>query len=115
MGTKDIGVFAAKAFAEFEDEKFKNQAITLVGDDLTQPEASEIFWKVFGRPMPRTYVAVGSLLMYMVKEVGVMFQWFKDEGYGGSVEECKSINPGMQDLESWLREESGYVSWRRNW
>jgi uncharacterized protein YbjT (DUF2867 family) len=108
VSVTDIGVFAAKALGGFDKEEYKNQAISLAGDELSQPEGNEVFWKVFGRAMPRTYVLVGSVLQYMITEVGVMFKWFKDEGYGADIQQCKRLNPEMQDLATWLKEESGY-------
>lgn len=109
VSVKDIGIFAAMAFAHSEQPEWKNKAVGLAGDELTQLEANEVFWKVFGRSMPRTYVFVGNMLQMMVKEVGVMFTWFKEEGYGVDVEGCRKINPAMFDLERWLREESGHI------
>jgi uncharacterized protein YbjT (DUF2867 family) len=109
VSVKDIGVFAAMAFAKSDDAQWKNQAISLAGDELSQEEGNGVFWKVFGRPMPRTYVFVGSVLKSMVKEVGIMFRWFEEEGYGASVEGCRRLNPGMLDLETWFREESGHL------
>lgn len=108
VSTRDIGIFAAKAFAESDGEEFRNQAISLAGDNLTQAEGNEVFWKVYGRPMPRTYVFWGTMLQTMIKEVGTMFQWFNDEGYGADIQQCRKINPKMLDLETWLREESGH-------
>src|SRR6185295_6662343 len=86
VSTRDIGIFAAKAFAEYDTEPFRNQAISLAGDELTQAEANEVFWKVYGRPMPRTYVFWGTLLQTMIAEVGTMFSWFKEEGYGSDIQ-----------------------------
>ena len=106
VSTRDIGVFAAKAFAGYYNEEYRNQAMSLAGDDLTQPEANEVFWKVYGRSVPRTYGIWGSLLQYMVAEIGTMFAWFKEEGYGADVQQCRRLNPKMQDLEAWLREDS---------
>ena len=108
VSTKDIGVFAAQALASFEEETYKNQAISLAGDNLTQQEGNEVFWKVYGRNVPRTYVFWGSLLEYMVREVGTMFTWFEEEGYGADLSQCKRLNPRMQNLEDWLREDSGH-------
>lgn len=108
VATKDIGVFAALAFKGCKEDTYKNQAIGLAGDELTQEQGSEKFWKAMGRSMPRAYGFWGSLLQTMIKEVGVMFGWFKDVGYGADVEECRRLNPGMLDLEMWLKEESGF-------
>ena len=106
VGTRDIGVFAALAFSKAEE--FKGKAITLVGDEMTQKQGNEVFWKCFGRSMPRAYSVFGSLLQWMIPEVGTMFRWFVESGYGGDVAECRRLNPAMQNLESWYQEESGF-------
>ena len=106
VATKDIGVFAAAAFAD--PEKYKNQAISLAGDELTQAEGNEIFSQVFGRSMPASYGFVGSFFQWMMPELGTMFQWFVDAGYKADIAECKRLNAGMLDMETWLREESKF-------
>jgi len=106
VSCKDIGIFAALAFSK--PEEYAGQAISLVGDEKTQAEGNEVFWKVFGRSMPRAYWFLGNFLQYMVPEIGTMFKWFVTDGYGGSIEECKKANPGMLDLETWYKEESDF-------
>lgn len=108
VATKDIGVFAALSFASFETDEYKNNAITLVGADLTQAQANEVFWKVLGRPMPQSYGFVAGLLQKMVPEVGVMVRWFIKQGYGGDVTKCRQLNSNMLDFEGWLRDQSGF-------
>ncbi|ETI23885.1 hypothetical protein G647_05692 [Cladophialophora carrionii CBS 160.54] len=108
VAVKDIGVFAALAFAKSDTGDYRNTAISLAGCDLTQAQAEEIFWKVLGRPMPRTYDFVSHLLLYMITEVGTMFKWFKEEGYGADLAQCRRLNENMLDFEGYLREESGF-------
>lgn len=108
VGTRDIGVFAALALAHPESPTYRNSAISLAGDELTQAQASEAFQKVFGRKMPITFGFVGSLILYMMKELGTMFQWFVEVGYKADVDECRRLNPSMQDFEAWLREGSKF-------
>lgn len=108
VATKDIGVFAAQAFATSDTDEYKNTAISLAGDDLTQAQANEVFWKVLGRPMPRSYGFIGSLLQKMIPEVGIMVRWFINNGYGANVDQCRLLNKNMLSFESWLREESGF-------
>jgi hypothetical protein len=109
VAVSDIGVFAALAFANPEGADYKNTAISLAGCDLTQAQADEVFWKVLGRPMPRTYDFVSNFLLYMVSEVGTMFKWFQEEGYGADVAQCKRLNERMLDFEGYLRQESGFA------
>ncbi|EXJ62252.1 hypothetical protein A1O7_02685 [Cladophialophora yegresii CBS 114405] len=108
VAVKDIGVFAALAFAKSDTGDYRNTAISLAGCDLTQAQAEEIFWKVLGRPMPRTYDFVSDLLLYMIAEVGTMFKWFKEEGYGADLAQCRRLNENILDFEGYLREESGF-------
>jgi uncharacterized protein YbjT (DUF2867 family) len=106
VACKDIGIFAALALSQ--PEEYAGKAITLVGDELTQPQGNEVFWKVFGRSMPRSYGVFGSLIQWMIPEAGAMFTWFVESGYGGDLAQCKRLNPGMLDLEAWYREESNF-------
>jgi hypothetical protein len=108
VGVRDIGIFARDAFASPDAEQFKNSAISLAGDELTQAQANEIFWKVFGRPMPMAYSFVGTLLQRMVPEVGVMFKWFVEHGYGADLHQLRLINGNMRNFEDYLREDSGF-------
>jgi len=79
-----------------------------VGDELTQPQGNEVYWKVFGRSMPRGYGFMANFVQWMIPEVNTMFSWFVNEGYGGDVAECKRLNPKMMDLATWYKEESGF-------
>lgn len=110
VGTRDIGIFAALAFSNLESDPkvYRNSAISLAGDELTQAQASEIFEKVYGKKMPNTFGFVGSLILYMAKEMGTMFQWFSDVGYKADIAENKRLNPDMQNFETWLKEESKF-------
>jgi uncharacterized protein YbjT (DUF2867 family) len=108
VATRDIGVFAALAFAHPESPTYRNSAISLAGDQLTQAQASAVFQKVFGRKMPITFGFVGSLIQSMMKELGTMFRWFVDVGYKADIAECRRLNPSMQDFEAWLREGSKF-------
>lgn len=108
ISTKDIGVFAAQALAAPETGEYKNTAISLAGDELTQAQANEVFWKVFGRPMPRSYGFMAALLQRAIPELGIMFRWFVSTGYGADITHDRLLYSGLHDFEAWLREESGF-------
>ena len=108
VATKDIGTIAAQAFSQFDSETYKNQAISLAGDDLNFEEAKVVFWKVYGRSMPVTYGFVGNLAQRMIPELGTMFRWFVTVGYGADISYCRKINPDMLDLEAWFRQVSKF-------
>lgn len=109
VSTKDIGWFAAQAL--LFPEKYGNMALSLAGDELTQPEAGLIFREVVGKDMPMAPCLLGSALKLFMKEaIGTMFQWFKDEGYGADVDQCRQLNPGMLDFRTWMVQNSGFVA-----
>lgn len=106
VSTKDIGWFAAQSF--LQPDKYRNAALTLVGDELTQPEANVIYKKITGQSMAMAACPIASAVKFVLKgSVGDMFKWFEDEGYGGNVQECRNANPNMQDFAAWLNENRG--------
>lgn len=108
ISAHDIGVFAAQAISSPETEDYKNRAISLAGDELTQAEANEIFWKVLGRPMPLTYGFLATLLQKAIPELGIMFNWFVNKGYGADVAQDRLLNSELLDFEAWLRTKGGF-------
>ena len=46
----------------------------------------------------------------MVKELGYMFKWFRDVGYGADIPRLKTLNPDLKDFKTWLAAES---AWKR--
>ncbi|KAI1852425.1 hypothetical protein JX266_002603 [Neoarthrinium moseri] len=116
VATADIGWFAAQSLAFPGDARYRNEALTLVGDELTQAEADIVFRDVLGggagssdKPrMPMAPCLVGSAVKWVKRDtVGDMFAWFEREGYGGSVQECRTWYPGMRDWKAWLAENRG--------
>lgn len=109
---RDIGRVAAQAItADPEDAQFHNRAISLAGDELTQVQADGVFRKVFsGKPMPKTLAVVGTVVKWTTPEVGSMFKWFEQVGFGADVQACRKEFEGLLDFEQWLREESGFVN-----
>ena len=103
VATKDIGIFAAKALLESGDPRWRNKAVGVCGDELTQAKGSEVYAKVMGRGMPIAPCVVGKLVQWKVPELKSMFTWFSEVGCAVDVAECRAINPGMLDLEGWLR------------
>lgn len=108
VSTHDIGVFAALAFADPVSPVFRNNAISLAGDKMTQAQASDHFQKVFSQKMPIAFSFLGYLTQFMIKELGMMFQWFREVGYKADVEKCRQLHPAMQNFETWLMHESKF-------
>ncbi|KAK1760269.1 NmrA-like family domain-containing protein 1 [Echria macrotheca] len=107
VSVHDIGVAAAAALTD--PTKWAGRAVGLAGDAVTLDEAREKFRKVSGgkAELPQTWTVLARLLMWAVKDVGTMFEWFEKEGYGVDIEALKREIP-MQDFETWLRESSQF-------
>ncbi|CAG8885722.1 unnamed protein product [Penicillium egyptiacum] len=106
IATSDIGFFAAAAF--MNPEESKNRAFSLAGDELTFDQMSETFKKLTGKNVPTTFRIPVWLMMAAVKEFGVMFKWFHDEGYGADIPALKKLNPGLKTFGDWLKEDSQF-------
>ncbi|CAG8261752.1 unnamed protein product [Penicillium nalgiovense] len=106
ISTSDIGFFAAAAF--MNPEESKNHAFSLAGDELTFDQMSEIFKNLTGKDVPTTFRIPVWLMMAAVKDLGVMFKWFRDEGYGADIPALKKLNPSLKIFGDWLKEDSQF-------
>lgn len=102
IATRDIGYFAAEAF--HDPAKWNKRAFGLAGDELTFSQLSHAFQKTTGDPAGTTFGLLGKALKYGVSEVGVMVDWFKNDGYNANISEAKKIHPEVTSMESWLKE-----------
>lgn len=108
ISVTDIGFFGAQAF--LAPEQYKNKCLSLAGDELSFDEMARIFRAKCGRDVPLTFNFVSRILFWMMKDLGLMFQWFYDSGYGADIEALRKIRPELQNFESWLENESGFVA-----
>lgn len=108
IATSDIGVFAAEAFAD--PDRFNKQAIGLAGEELTFEELDHRFRSVTGTGVGTTVGLLGKALKAGVKEVGVMLDWFKEEGYNVDMQLARSIHPHIKDVRAWLKQDSAFVT-----
>ncbi len=83
ISVRDIGVFAARAFAD--PIAYNGRAISLAGDELTVEQAKEVFKDTMGYDTPTTYRLVGVAAGYMMAEIGTMFKWFREVGYAADM------------------------------
>jgi uncharacterized protein YbjT (DUF2867 family) len=108
VSSTDVGMLAAEAFKT--PEEYNSKAISLATDEISPREAAEIFERVVGKEIPSTYPFVGRLIKILLKQqLGVMFQWFKEEGFGADPKEFTRKYAEMQNFEQWLRYRSGFV------
>lgn len=81
---------------------------SLAGDELTYDQMAAVFKQKMGKEVPTTFSIPVRLMMMAVKELGVMFKWFSEEGYGADIPVLKKINPNLKDFGTWLETESGF-------
>ncbi|KAF0635642.1 hypothetical protein FPSE5266_05474 [Fusarium pseudograminearum] len=107
VATEDIGYFAAEAFTD--PQGWNKKAISITGDELTFAQLSEAFEHATGGPAGTTFGILGKALKVGVKELGIMVNWFKDEGYGADLAKVRQLNPEAKTMEQWVKT-SAFVS-----
>jgi len=110
VATSDIGWFAAEAFVKSEAKEYRNKTLSLAGDELTFDEFKRIFETTTGRTLPTTFKFVSMFVNWMVKELGTMYRWFSEEGYGSDVASVRAAKPDLKDLKTWLQTESSWAT-----
>ncbi|KAI1122542.1 hypothetical protein F5Y10DRAFT_281619 [Nemania abortiva] len=108
VATRDIGVFAAKAFAN--PREWNHRAVGLAGDELNLNQMSQAFKSVTGEPAPVTYSVFGSALTFMVPELRTMIGWFSSDGYHADIKRRRVDHPQMLSFIEWLDRESPFES-----
>jgi len=104
VSVRDIGVFASKALRE--PERWAGRAVSLAGDEMTLDEAREHFRNVTGKELPQAWGVLGKGMLWAIGELGAMFKFFEEEGYGADIPALSGEEPSLQDFETWLRESS---------
>ena len=102
VALRDIGYFAAQAFINPTAPEYKNRAISLAGDDLTWAEANRLFKEKTGHGIPTTFSIFAYLLLWAIKDVDLMFTFFRDTGYAADIPALKKMNPDLISLGKWL-------------
>lgn len=106
IATSDIGYFAAQAFTK--PDEFAGQKLSIAGDELTFSQFKSIFEETTKQTLPTTYWFLASILHWAVKELGYMFKWFGDVGYGADIAKLRAMNPDLKDFKTWLKEDSQF-------
>ncbi|KAJ4187799.1 hypothetical protein NW759_016870 [Fusarium solani] len=109
IATKDIGFFGAEAF--HNPSAWNRRAFGVAGDVLTFSQLSDTFQRVTGKPAGTTFSLLGKALKHGVLEMGIMVDWFRDEGYAADLAEAKKVHPDVITMETWLKN-SAFVEQR---
>lgn len=107
IAVEDIGVIAAQAFLNAEE--FRNQTISVAGDELTYEQADEIFKSKMGQNMPTTYEALISGALWMMKDITLMFKFFQEKGFGTDIPALKKRFPEIKGFGEWIEKSSPWV------
>ncbi|RAH44997.1 NAD(P)-binding protein [Aspergillus brunneoviolaceus CBS 621.78] len=107
VSVADVGHFAAMALvrAGAAAAPFRNQCLSLAGDDLTYEHLQRtVRTKTGGRPLPTTYRVLCYLVLWVMGDPRTMFTWFYEQGYGADIPRLRKLYPGLKNLEGWLEE-----------
>lgn len=106
ISSHDCGVFAAQAF--LHPEAHRNKAFSIASDELTYEQADLIFKRKVGNYMPTTFGTLASFGLWAIKDLGLMFKWFQEEGFGADVAACRRMQPGLLGFGEWIESKSGF-------
>jgi uncharacterized protein YbjT (DUF2867 family) len=107
VSSRDIGILAADVFKK--PDEYVGRSISFATDELTPREAEVIFRRAVGKELPSSYSVTGRLIKLVLREqLGQMFDWFKEVGFGADPKEFRDKFPEMQSFERWLEESSGW-------
>ncbi|KAF1830720.1 NAD(P)-binding protein [Decorospora gaudefroyi] len=112
IATSDIGFFAAQAFLLHDSDAYRNQSLSLAGDEISIEELRHIFERRTGLKLPATYRLLVQILCLIASELGSMYNWFRDVGFGVDIEEVRKIHPEVKSFERWLETESFFLKHR---
>ena len=107
VSCRDIGRHAARAFEQ--PAKFHSLAISLAGDDMNYAEAARVFRAEVGYALPTSPALVGTLLKWMLRDIGMMFLYFETVGYAAELEGLRREDSELQDFKTWLKQSSHWV------
>lgn len=107
VSTKDIGHVAAHAFRN--PEAYRNRALSLAGDELTYAQLNQVFKDKTGKGVPTTFGFLGSGLLWGVKEMGTMMDFFRDTGLAADIPALRKEFPGLKNLGDWIEKDSAFA------
>jgi uncharacterized protein YbjT (DUF2867 family) len=107
IAVKDIGGFAALCFTS--PQEWNGKGVAMAGADLTYEDANAAFKKVTGRAnMPETFGFLPTAFLWMVKDLALMFKYFKEEGYATDIPALKAAYPALLSWEEFLETASDW-------
>jgi uncharacterized protein YbjT (DUF2867 family) len=106
LSAEDLTVFVNLTFEN--PAGYLGKAIELAGDELTMPQAAEIFSRVLGRPVRFIEQSIEKVRSAS-REAALMMEWFNLHGYRADIRALRTLHPGLMTLETWLRKTAGWT------
>ena len=108
IGVSDIGAIAAEVF--LNPERYKGEAISLAGDELTYSQFETIFKEKTGKSIPTTFQFFCAAFMALVKDMGyICLDGFMMRDFGADVEEVRKLHPKLKDFGTYLETKSDFA------
>lgn len=105
IAAEDIGVIAAKVFAD--PERFIGEKVKIAGDELSMTEMAQAFATVTGTPARYEESDIEQVRAYS-DDLAHMYEFFEKKGFQADLDEVRALHPGLRSLEDWIRE----TGWR---
>ena len=99
IAVQDIAAFTSLALSN--PKQYLGKTLELAGDELTEPQITEIFTRVIGRPVKALAPDQGGNAPS--PEMTAMFNFFKGEGYTADIPALRKLHPGLINFEQFLR------------
>ncbi|PRB08585.1 NmrA/HSCARG family protein [Microbacterium sp. MYb62] len=101
VAAEDIGVVAAKVFAE--PGAYLGEKVAFAGDELTMGQMAEAFATVTGVPARYEESDIEAVRAYS-EDIAHMYEFFEHKGFRADLAASRALHPGMRTLEDWIRE-----------
>lgn len=76
----------------------------MAGDELTVSQVQKIYAEVSQTNSGATFHLLARIMYeWLIPEMGSMLNWFKEVGFGVSIEDCRKIHPGLMNFETWAK------------
>ena len=59
--------------------------------------------------MPTTIGTLASFGLWAIKDLGLMFKWFQEEGFGADVAACRKMQPGLLGFGDWIETKNAFT------
>lgn len=105
LSVDDLGVIAAKAFAE--PEHFIGQDIKLTSDVKSIEECRAIYRDVMGKTPSRFPMPIWLFKRFVGTDLITMWEWLRTADFDLATTPTLTIHPQALSVETWLRKQTG--------